>query len=549
MERFGYNNEGGIMAFLDNSGLKRLVDNIKNFIKTEINKITKTNIGLGNVDNTSDIDKPISTAQKNALDLKVDNAFTNVKIGAKTLSADTKNDTLELVAGSNIVLTPDENNDKITISSSATISSDARLVNYNNSSSNTSMMNVQDAINEIYSKLSNLTLKTYVNLQQLGKTIDNCTTFVGLLPNNSQLTMTVNLSDYPILKKNNIVPVDETGTLYVCNYYQRGYAQYITDTGRVYFGSSSNMSSQNITWFDKMANTNDLQNILSTLGITTTVKELNYVDGVTSNIQTQLNGKASTSVVTTSTNGVMSSTDKAKLDNTNIAYGTCSTAAATANKVIAISGNTNWSLKVGSIIIVKFTVTNTASNVKLNVNNTGAKNIWYNNAVYTGNSNSVCGYANRYTTYMYDGTNWVWISNGVDNNTTTFNNYMPASPTFNTYNNIGDFWTHCDSIIKTSPNKTISGRGSFNTFTPMSGWFRYFASSQNAIGNGQLEVGGSIILDTGTSLYYGKVSGGVADKSNLTVQWYFIAGQTSGGILYQSSEPNSGLVNNIAWIQ
>lgn len=53
-------------------------------------------------------------------------------------------------------------------------------------------------------------------------------------------------------------------------------------------------------------------------GITATTAELNYVDGVTSNIQTQLNGKASSShthsAATTSTAGLMSAGDKAKLD-------------------------------------------------------------------------------------------------------------------------------------------------------------------------------------------------------------------------------------------
>src|SRR5574344_2265415 len=34
--------------------------------------LTKTDVGLGNVDNTSDANKPISTATQAALDLKVD---------------------------------------------------------------------------------------------------------------------------------------------------------------------------------------------------------------------------------------------------------------------------------------------------------------------------------------------------------------------------------------------------------------------------------------------------------------------------------------------
>ena len=46
------------------------------------------------------------------------NAFSNVKVGSTTVQADNKTDTLELVAGSNITITPDASNDKITIASS-----------------------------------------------------------------------------------------------------------------------------------------------------------------------------------------------------------------------------------------------------------------------------------------------------------------------------------------------------------------------------------------------------------------------------------------------
>lgn len=39
---------------------------------TNPHSVTKTQVGLGNVDNTSDVDKPVSTAQQTALDLKLD---------------------------------------------------------------------------------------------------------------------------------------------------------------------------------------------------------------------------------------------------------------------------------------------------------------------------------------------------------------------------------------------------------------------------------------------------------------------------------------------
>jgi hypothetical protein len=47
------------------------------------------------------------------------NAFANVLVGSTTISADGPSDTLELVAGTNITLTPSATNDRITISSSA----------------------------------------------------------------------------------------------------------------------------------------------------------------------------------------------------------------------------------------------------------------------------------------------------------------------------------------------------------------------------------------------------------------------------------------------
>lgn len=53
---------------------------------------------------------------------------------------------------------------------------------------------------------------------------------------------------------------------------------------------------------------------LASFGLTATAAELNYVDGVTSNIQTQLNGKASTAVASTTANGLMSAAMVTKLN-------------------------------------------------------------------------------------------------------------------------------------------------------------------------------------------------------------------------------------------
>ena len=49
------------------------------------------------------------------------NAFSNVVVGSVTVAADSKTDTLTLVAGDNVTLTPDSTNDKITIASKDTV--------------------------------------------------------------------------------------------------------------------------------------------------------------------------------------------------------------------------------------------------------------------------------------------------------------------------------------------------------------------------------------------------------------------------------------------
>ena len=49
------------------------------------------------------------------------NAFANVKVGSTTIQADAKQDTLEMAAGSNIGITPDATNDKVTIAFNGTL--------------------------------------------------------------------------------------------------------------------------------------------------------------------------------------------------------------------------------------------------------------------------------------------------------------------------------------------------------------------------------------------------------------------------------------------
>lgn len=138
-------------------------------------------------------------------------------------------------------------------------------------------------------------------------------------------------------------------------------------------------------------------------------------------VSTLISHLANTTIHIASTERTAWNNAKDKADVTNIAYGTCTTAGSTAEKVITVEDNDNWQLKKGAIIVAKFSNNNTASNVTINVNGTGAKSIWYGTSVYTGSSAAICGQANRYYTFMYDGTYWVWISYGSDSNSTYTN--------------------------------------------------------------------------------------------------------------------------------
>ena len=57
------------------------------------------------------------------------------------------------------------------------------------------------------------------------------------------------------------------------------------------------------------------------------------------------------------------------------AYGACDTAGATAAKAVSLSG---FVLKNGGVVAIRFTNTNTAANMTLNINGTGAKQVLYN---------------------------------------------------------------------------------------------------------------------------------------------------------------------------
>ena len=160
------------------------------------------------------------------------NAFSNVIVGSTTIAADSKTDSLTLV-GSNVTITPDATNDKVTFAVADGTTSAKGLVKLTDSTSST----------DTTTAATPNSVKSAYDLANTAKT-------------------------------------------------NAGSAQTKADSAHDLATAAANFIN----------------------AITATTTELNYVDGVTSNIQTQLNGKASTSVATTTANGLMSSSDKSKLN-------------------------------------------------------------------------------------------------------------------------------------------------------------------------------------------------------------------------------------------
>lgn len=93
-------------------------------------------------------------------------------------------------------------------------------------------------------------------------------------------------------------------------------------------------------------------------------------------------------------------------------YGTCSTSAGTAAKVVSCSG---FKLVTGATIAVKFTNAQTStSSITLNVNGTGAKTV-YGIPRSTTSQTRLDGAweANEVKTFVYDGTYWRLVDQNI----------------------------------------------------------------------------------------------------------------------------------------
>ena len=134
--------------------------------------------------------------------------------------------------------------------------------------------------------------------------------------------------------------------------------------------------------------------------------------------QTALAGKQDTLTAGTGidiTNNVISATGGGGTGN-NVFYGTCATGATTAAKVIVCEDFTASDLVAGTRLTVLFTNGNSFNGTStLNVNNTGAKNIYYNGTTTNSRYMWVAGES---VEFVYNGAQWATVNGGLA--TTTY---------------------------------------------------------------------------------------------------------------------------------
>ena len=360
-------------------GINTVQSNLNTHIldKNNPHQVTKTQVGLSNVDNTSDIDKPISTAVQSALDLMLPRSEAPTKV------SDLENDAAYI-----------KNNDRLS----------SVQIPY--------IYNVQQiySVEDKDQLFGNPDGKTQIDLSSDSVSIDrqypNTPTYIPVFASRRDDVRDVTSIQSASTKRIIVNGVEEPsfpnnmGVLRVVSEDDGSYIEAnLSKLTVVQDEAGSNTLHQDsksliFNWNGLYLNNNEISPNTIRYDIEQTLTDAQKA-------QARANIGAGTGGGT-----VVSG------------YGTCSTDGGTSAKVVTIA-DTNWKLKVGTIIGVKFTNTNSASNVTLNVNNTGAKSIYYSNIVYTGNNENIVGYSGKIIYYMYDGTYWCWLNSSVEKDTLT----------------------------------------------------------------------------------------------------------------------------------
>lgn len=405
--------------------------------KANPHEVTKAQVGLGNVDNTSDLNKPISTATQAALDLKMPistkyGASISLTIDSSTyvVTAQLKDQdnnnlgtaqTIDLplesvvVSGSydsdtKEVILVLENGSEIRFSVADLISGlqseitaqnplDADLVNDSTSAhkfvSATEKTNWNNHIantnNPHQVTKAQVGLSNVDNTSDLNKPISTATQTALDLKADKSTTYTKTETDTLLGAKQDTISDLAT----IRSNAQAGKAA--SDTIATY----GNIVTHNVSEFATAAQGAKADTAVQPGDLATVATTGSYND---------LSDKPTIPSPSNRVNG-------APLSNSaSVFYGTSSTAAATVEKEVSIPSITT--LDVGTVIVVQPTVTSTVANSTLKLNSFDAYPMRYNNAAITTSTDSIVWNAAYPSVWVFDGTYWRFVAHGIDSNTT-----------------------------------------------------------------------------------------------------------------------------------
>ena len=333
------------------------------------------------------------------------NAFSNVVVGDTTIAADSATDTLTMIAGSNVTLTPSATNDSVTIAATDTVythPTTAGNKHIPSGGSSGQILRWSADGTAAWGADNNTTYSAGTGISLSGTTFSNS----GVRSISSGST-------------NGTISVNTGGTSAEVAVKGLGSAAYTASSA--YASASHTHTVSQIS--DLTATAAELNKMD---GVTATTTELNYVDGVTSNIQSQLDSKAAVADFNTlgldfsaheenSTIHLTTAAQKeavANLANGNVCassmYGV-TTAGTGAAYTATVSGITSLTAGVSFIMIPHTNSTSTTPT--LNVNSLGAKGLRMRGSTATGTAMTAAITAwlasGRPVQVTYNGIYWV----------------------------------------------------------------------------------------------------------------------------------------------
>lgn len=225
-----------------------------------------------------------------------------------------------------------------------------------------------------------------------------------------------------------------------------------------------------------------------------------------------------------------------------IPFGTSTTAAATVQKEVSIPEITE--LNPGQVIIIQPTITSTVASSTLKLNSFDPYPMRYNNAAITTSTDSVVWSASFPSTWLFDGTYWVFLAHGLDSNSTYSINYSFDAGLY--VSGIGSYAISRYSIAMQKPDftweKVTATTATYSTGTTkavntrgfLPGQIRYYGTTTNLANGAKAATNTMYEKAASVDMRYSTNCGGTTTW-NTGEYIYFVGTIGADGLFYLDS--------------